>query len=100
MSPSGKLKSLGIGGQLGRWLASFLLDRQQAVVVDGQRSPSRPVLSGVPQGSVLGPFLFLVLIGDIDNEIVSSFLSSFADDTRIGHPISEEEDSQQLQADL
>ena len=95
-----KLKSLGIRGQLGRWLASFLLDRQQAVVVDGQRSPSRPVLSGVPQGSVLGPFLFLVLIGDIDAGIVSSFLSSFADDTRISHPITEEEDSQQLQADL
>lgn len=95
-----KLKSLGIGGQLGRWLGSFLLDRQQTVVVDGQRSLSRPVISGVPQGSVLGPFLFLVLIGDIDGEVVSSFLSSFADDTRIGHHITGDEDAQQLQADL
>lgn len=95
-----KLKSLGIGGQLGRWLGSFLLDRQQTVVVDGQRSLPRPVISGVPQGSVLGPFLFLVLIGDIDGEVVSSFLSSFADDTRIGHHITGDEDAKQLQADL
>ena len=95
-----KLKSLGIRGQLGRWLVSFLLDRQQTVVVDGQRSHPHPVISGVPQGSVLGPFLFLVLIGDIDSEIVSSFLSSFADDTRIGHSIAGEEDAQQLQGDL
>ena len=95
-----KLKSLGIRGQLGRWLVSFLLNRQQTVVVDGQRSHPHPVISGIPQGSVLGPFLFLVLIGDIDGEIVSSFLSSFADDTRIGHPIEEEEDAQKLQEDL
>ena len=95
-----KLKSLGVRGQLGRWLGSFLLDRQQTVVVDGQRSLSRPVISGVPQGSVLGPLLFLVLIGDIDGEVFSSFLSSFADDTRIGHHISGDEDAEQLQADL
>ena len=66
-----KLKLLGIRGQLGRWLGSFLLDRQQTVVVGGQQSLSHPVISGVPQGSVLGPFLFLVLIGDIDGEVVS-----------------------------
>ena len=95
-----KIKLLGIRGQLGRWLTGFLLDRQQTVVVDGQRSLSRPVISGVPQGSVLGPFLFLVLIGDIDGEVATSFLSSFADDTRIGHHIAGDEDAQQLQADL
>ena len=95
-----KLKSLGIRGQLGRWLTSFLLDRQQTVAVDGHQSLSRPVISGVPQGSVLGPFLFLVLIGDIDGEVVTSFLSSFADDTRIGHHIADDEDAQQLQSDL
>ena len=58
------------------------------------------MLSGVPQGSVLGPLLFLVLIGDIDQDIATSFLSSFADDTRLGHGISNEEDVHALQHDL
>ena len=48
----------------------------------------------------MGPFLFLILIGDIDSQVVSAFLSSFADDTRVGHHITRDEDAQQLQADL
>ena len=58
------------------------------------------VESGIPQGSVLGPLLFLILIGDIDQEVTSSFVSSFADDTRIGKAISTKEDSEALQKDL
>ena len=95
-----KLKLIGIHGRLGRWLHNFLTGRLQAVVVNGIRSTPRQVLSGVPQGSVLGPLLFLVLIGDIDQDIATSFLSSFADDTRLGHGISNEEDVHALQHDL
>ena len=91
-----KLKAMGIGGQLGQWLQSFLSNRSQKVVVNGVKSSPKPVLSGVPQGSVIGPLLFLILIGDID----TSFISSFADDTRIGHEISSEEDMKALQLDL
>ena len=108
-----KLKLIGIHGRLGRWLHNFLTGRLQAVVVNGIRPTPRhavvvngirptprQVLSGVPQGSVPGPLLFLVLIGDIDQDIATSFLSSFADDTRLGHGISNGEDVHALQHDL
>ena len=95
-----KLKSLGIHGNLGKWLLSFLSGRLQCVLVNGKKSQPKPVLSGVPQGSVLGPLLFLILIGDIDKDIVTPFLSSFADDTRVGHAIASKEDMTQLQTDL
>ena len=95
-----KLKLLGIQGQLGRWLLSFLTNRVQSVVVNGRKSMPQPVISGVPQGSVLGPLIFLVLIGDIDKNVASSFLSSFADDTRVGKGITSQQDTQLLQADL
>ena len=64
------------------------------------KSQPKPVTSGVPQGSVLGPLLFLVLIGDIDKTVASSFLSSFADDTRVGKGITSEVDIRNRQADL
>ena len=77
-----KIKSLGIGGKLGRWLYDFLSNRSQTVIVNGIKSKRIFVTSGVPQGSVLGPLLFLILIGDIDKDVQHSFVSSFADDTR------------------
>ena len=95
-----KLKSLGIHGNLATWITNFLTNRTQSVIVEGRKSLPRPVISGVPQGSVLGPLLFLVLIGDIDQNVVSSFLSSFADDTRVGREISSPTDPITLQADL
>ena len=76
-----KLKDMGIQGHVGRWIHQFITGRTQSVLVNGCRSKPAKVLSGVPQGSVLGPLLFLVLIGDIDQNIASAFLSSFADDT-------------------
>ena len=90
-----KLKSLGIKGQLGKWLVAFLLGKQQTVIVDGCKSLPCPVVSGVPQGSVLGPLLFLVLVGGIGGEVATSFLSSFSDNTQIGRQIQGSEDVQE-----
>ena len=95
-----KLHALNIRGRLGRWLADFLTGREQCVIVNGKKSGMQPVISGVPQGSVLGPLIFLVLIGDIDKEVVQAFLSSFADDTRVGLGIDTDEDVDLLQQDL
>ena len=95
-----KLSMLGINGKVGKWLHSFLTERTQTVIVNGEKSEPAPVLSDVPQGSVVGPMLFLILISDIDKNVSASFLSSFADDTRIGLGINSPDDVKQLQDDL
>ena len=69
-------------------------------MINGFLSNKAHVKSGVPQGSVLGPLLFLILISDIDNDIVDSFLSSFADDTRVGKSVGSDDDVKKLQRDL
>eukprot|EP00794_Sanderia_malayensis_P003719 gene3719-4239_t len=95
------LEKLGkICGKIGRWICSFLTDRHQTVLVDGVASTPAPVKSGVLQGSVQGPVLFLVLIGDIDENFTQSFVSSFADDTRVGHSIASGNDVAALQQDV
>ena len=78
-----KLKKLGITGNLGKWILDFLSDRKHFVRLLGGVSNDGPVLSGVPQGTVLGPLLFLVLLSDISNDINHSSVVSFADDTRV-----------------
>ena len=95
-----KLSSLGIGGKLLEWIKSFLLDRLQHVVVNGFVSSPSHVKSGVPQGSVIGPLLFLILIGDIDADLHNSSLRSFADDTRVLKGINSLRDASLLQHDL
>ena len=70
------------------------------MVINGISSSIKEVLSVVPQGSVLGPLLFLIMIGDIDESVLTAFLSSFADDTRVGHSIKCMEDLQNFQKDL
>lgn len=94
------LKDKGITGNLWRWLLSWLTGRQQRVLANGDISSSVAVTSGVPQGSVLGPLLFLVLIDSIADCNLSSWVSIFADDTRIGRIIRDENDAQALQDDL
>ena len=95
-----KLHALGVRGALGRWLISFLVGRSQTVVVDNKKSNPQEVVSGVPQGSVLGPLIFLILLGDIDQDVADSFVSSFADDTRVGKAIKSNADAGLLQQDL
>ena len=68
--------------------------------VDGRLSNSNKVRSGVPQGSVLGPLLFLIMIRDIDPETLEAMVGIFADDTRLWRAITGIEDSRSLQEDL
>ena len=95
-----KLKSLGICGKVLRWIHSFLTNRLQTVTICGRKSKESPVLSGVPQGSSLGPILFLIHITDIDDNVEYSDVSSFADDTRLIKEVSSTEDYLKLQRDL
>ncbi len=95
-----KLRHCGVHGQTLSWIQDFLLDRSQCVVVDGEQSPPAPVTSGVPQGSVVGPVLFLVYVNDLP-DCVSSSVRLFADDTVIyRHIIQTDADCQILQDDL
>ena len=75
-----KLNMIGIRGNLLNWFEDYLKDRQQAVAIKGKISSYKTVFSGVPQGSVLGPLLFLVYINDIVKDIESQ-VKLFADDT-------------------
>ena len=77
-----KIKSMGISGGLLNLLENFLSDRYQRVVLNGQTSSWTPVLAGVPQGSILGPLLFLIYINDLPNELQSN-AKLFADDTSL-----------------
>ena len=95
-----KIKQLGIDGKVLQWLTSFLADRKQTVLVNGVKSEPQNVLSGVPQGSVLGPLIFLILIGDIDKDILNIFVKSFADDTRGTKKVKTAEDVALMQLDL
>ena len=81
------------------WIEQWLTDRRQHVVVDGKVSNWKSVLNGVPQGSVLGPLLFLIYINDLDDNITSNVLK-FADDTKVFRKVNTDGDKQHLQNDL
>ena len=94
-----KLKNYGIDGQINKWIEQFLVNRKQKVVVDGEFSSLGDVLSGVPQGTVLGPLLFLLHINDLPSHVISQ-IRLFADDCLLYRKIRSEEDQLLIQKDL
>ena len=95
-----KMTKYGIHPRMIKWVESFLKDRSQQVVVDGHLSLAAIIISGVPQGTVLGPILFLIFINDITLCVSESIARCFADDTRIMKAISGNRDMEILQNDL
>ena len=91
----GKRKAYGVHGKVLNWIKGFLKDRTQRVRVNGECSEPAGVMSGIPQGSVLGPILFVIYINDLPAEVKSSTLL-FADDTKIYRCIKSIADSVQL----
>ena len=81
-----KVSCYGITGKTFSVVKSFLTSRSLKVVVNGQSSDAHPINAGVPQGSLLGPTLFLLFINDLPNDIIRSLIDIFADDTTLyGH---------------
>ena len=89
-------KSHGMGNSLFNWIEQWLTYRRQRLVVGGEVSSWKSVLSGVPQGSVLGPILFLVYINDLEEGVTGKILK-FADDTKLFRKVKEIGDKQNLQ---
>jgi len=94
-----KLRKLGINDTLLIWIEHFLMGRHMRVQVNGSFSGWIDVLSGVPQGSVLGPLLFLIFVHDLP-EWVKNSMMMFADDTKIWARIQKLEDKDSLQYDV
>ena len=95
-----KLRSFGITGQLWSWFQAYLTSRRQCVAVNGVLSTFLPVKSGVPQGSILGPLLFILYVNDLPIELYNSSIFLFADDTKGYKIIRSPTDRHLLQQDL
>ena len=97
----GKLAHYGIQGTTIRWIEAFLCNRRMQVVVDGETTGPAPVVSGVPQGTVLGPLLFNIYINDMPQTVTEgTSIRLFADDCLVYRRIESPEDQQILQNDL
>ena len=94
-----KLHGYGIQGKTHEWISDFLSSRQQRVVVNGVYSDWVPVTSGIPQGSVLGPVLFLVYINDLPDEL-KCLKKLFADDGKVYSPIRNIQDEVNMQGNV
>ena len=94
-----KLQAYGIKGNVLRWIDHLLQGRVQRVSVNGVLYMIAAVISGIPQGSVLGPILFIIFVNDMP-EIVNTMIQMFADDTKLFWEIKDAHDRDQLQNDL
>ena len=90
----------GITGDLWLWVRAYLSNRVQYVSIGQSTSPKLPVISGVPQGSILGPVLFLIFVNDLPSTLSRSKVLLFADDTKCIMPICSLQDCLNLQTDL
>jgi hypothetical protein len=95
-----KLAGYGVIGSLNKWFGSYLAGRSSTVVINGYASKPYEATSGVPQGSHLGPVLFLIFINDIVDSVHHSECSLFADDMKVYKEIQSGQDAHQLQDDL
>ncbi|KAK3771263.1 hypothetical protein RRG08_024342 [Elysia crispata] len=94
-----KVRAHGIQGSVLDWIDAFLSERKQRVYINGSQSQEGQVTSGIPQGSVLGPILFVIYINDLPNEVESE-VRIFADDTKLFTQSNEQRDREILQADF
>lgn len=94
-----KLEQIGIQGYVSKWIRNWLEGRTQRVVIEGEEMETKSVKSGVPQGSILGPILFIIYVNDLD-ENLRSIVSKFADDTKLIAEVSTDQQIEILKQDL
>ena len=95
-----KLRKVGVGGIILKWLASFLTQREHCVRVNDAQTPYEVVESGIAQGTILGPIMFILYINDVVDLSLSSKVILYADDAKIYRRVLDQNDTAALQDDI